>query len=75
MKDILQQTNMNQVSGTHHALAMGEHQENEALMYTNKTTFVLLIKCIANMAPMVQSIWNISFIKQMFMKSNFSSNE
>ena len=27
----------------------GEHQENEALMFTNETTFVLLIKCIANM--------------------------
>ena len=49
----------------------GEHQENEALVYTNETTFVLLIKCIANM---VQNIWTIFVIKQMCMKSNFSSS-
>ena len=43
----------------------GEHQENEALVYTNETTFVLLIKCIANM---VQNIWTIFVIKQMCMQ-------
>ena len=48
----------------------GEHQENEALVYTNETTFVLLIKCIANM---VQNIWTI-VIKQMCIKFNFSSS-
>ena len=49
----------------------GEHQENEALVYTNETTFVLLIKCIANM---VHNIWTIFVFKQMCMKSNFSSS-
>ena len=46
----------------------GEHQENEALVYTNETTFVLLIKCIANM---VQTIWTIFVIKQMCMQVQF----
>ena len=49
----------------------GEHQENEALVYTNATTFVLLIKCIANM---VQNIWTIFVIKQMCMNSYCSSS-